>query len=298
MCISLSSLILLLPFLLQLSHALPTKTSTLTGKGSTKCDANKYRRFAYKGKVYKVKSDVMPSRPHASTPPNAGSNGSETTPAQPSTSSHASSDASHRRPRNSLAPTKEEFVKALTDNHYDPPTDKQYRAFVKGLDSSTFSGKREVAMFLAQIMHESGGLKVKSEERCVHNGCPGEYETGEGVPGKRYFGRGYIQPTWSYNYKAASEALFGDPNKLLRHPELVADDEDVAWGTSFWFWRQNVHHEDGVQNGQFGYSTLRINGGLECGGNAGELARRRFRLYTKVLLAFGLKDKLDPTGCY
>ena len=106
----------------------------------------------------------MPSRPPASTTPNAGSNGSEATPAQPSTSSHLH-DASHRRPRNSLAPTKEEFVKALTDNHYDPPTDEQYRAFVKGLDSSTFSSKREVAMFLAQIMHESGGLKVKSEEK-------------------------------------------------------------------------------------------------------------------------------------
>ena len=38
------------------SHALPTKTSALTGKGSAKCDANKYRRFAYKGKVYKVKT--------------------------------------------------------------------------------------------------------------------------------------------------------------------------------------------------------------------------------------------------
>ena len=58
-----------------------------------------------------------------------------------------------------------------------------------------------------------------------------------------------------------------------------------------------MHPERGVQNGQFGYSTLRINGALECGGNAGELARRRFQLYTKVLLAFGLKDEPDPTGC-
>ena len=152
-----------------------------------------------------MKQDMIPSRPVASKPK----------PARPSTSPQ-------RKPTSSLAPSKEEFVKALTDNHYDPPTDEQYRAFVKGLDSSTFSNKREVAMFLAQIMHESGGLKFKEEIRCMHNGCPGEYETGEGVPGKRYFGRGYIQLTWSYNYKAASEALFGDPNKLLRHPELVA----------------------------------------------------------------------------
>ncbi len=49
-------------------------------------------------------------------------------------------------------------------------------------------------MFLAQIIHESGGLKHKRELACINTGCPNHYHiTGPGIQGKRYYGRGYIQ---------------------------------------------------------------------------------------------------------
>lgn len=283
--------------LLQLSLTLPVKTDVIGGgKGVKSITATKYHYFTYKERVYKIHDDMMPSRPTESIAIMSSTRTVASTPTR-----HSPSINSHRRDgrRDSMMiPSKEEFIKAFISNRYKAPTDEQYDAFVKGIDASTFSSKREVAMFLAQIMHESGGLRVKAEERCVESGCPGEYETWEDVSGRRYYGRGYIQLTWSYNYKSASEALFGDPHKLLKHPELVSTDEDIAWWTSFWFWRRKVHPVDEVQEGQFGYSTLKINGGQECGENAGWLAKRRFRLYVKTLLAFNLDEEADPKGCY
>jgi predicted chitinase len=197
-----------------------------------------------------------------------------------------------------MIPSKNEFVKAFTSNHYDPPSDRQYRGFVKGIDTNTFSSKREVAMFLAHALHESGGLKVLIEERCLKDNCRHDYRLKKDPADKFYFGRGYLQLTWSYNYKNASVALLGDPNVLLKHPERVAEEEELAWGAAFWFWRAHMHKDSRIQRGMFGYSTLKLNGDQECGRNANWLSERRFKLYTNVLLAFRMDEKPDPSGCY
>ena len=197
-----------------------------------------------------------------------------------------------------MIPSKKEFITAFTTNNYDPPTSEQYKGFVKGIDTSTFNSKRQVAMFVAQAMHESGGLKVKIEEKCLEDNCRHEYRRRRDPPNKFYFGRGYLQLTWSYNYKGASTAIFGDPNILLEHPERVAEEEELCWKAAFWFWRTHIHRSRGVQLGQFGSSTLKLNGDQECGSNAGWLAKRRFRLYTNVLKAFHINEEPNPTGCY
>ena len=67
-----------------------------------------------------------------------------------------------------------------------------------------------------------------------------------GKPGKNYYGRGYIQLTHSYNYKAASLDLYHDL-RLIDNPDLVATSEDAAWGTAFWFWKVHVHNRAGVK---------------------------------------------------
>lgn len=195
----------------------------------------------------------------------------------------------------SLTPSKDEFMNAVISCGYPEPTEAQYNSFVNGMNSDTFSSKREVAMFLAQIMWESAGLTKKIEDDCQSK-C-GDYASAGDPPGSCYCGRGYIQLSWSYNYKPASEALFND-DRLYTSPDQVATDEDTAWGVSFWFWKQNVHSNSGVQSGQFGSSTNIINGGLECGANSSNgLAQKRFDLYTKVLPAFGINEAPNPAGC-
>ncbi len=98
---------------------------------------------------------------------------------------------------NSLNITWIEFVNSVVQNSYPKPKREQYEAFVSkikkdgGIDS-----KREAAMFLAQILWESGGLKHRVEIDCKETGCPGQYSSGIGAWGKSYFGRGYIQLVW------------------------------------------------------------------------------------------------------
>lgn len=195
-----------------------------------------------------------------------------------------------------MVPTKDEFVKAVTSSGYQTPTDAQYNSFSKNIDSATFSSKREVAMFLAEILWESAGLTAKSEIGCESGGCT-QYNQAGDPPGKQYYGRGYIQLSWSYNYKAASQGIFNNTS-LYDDPDQVATNEDIAWQVSFWYWRTNVHPDSGVQAGQFGSATNKINGALECGANSSSgKAQNRFNIYTKVLPAFGINETPNSAGC-
>lgn len=149
-------------------------------------------------------------------------------------------------------------------------------------------------MFLAQILWESDGLKAKEEYACKDTGCPGQYVS-PNDNGKRYFGRGYIQLTWYDNYAAASKDLYGD-DRLVKNPEMVAKDEDVAWATALWYWKSRVHAQ--VQGGEFGKSTKAINGALECSGGATDKPKKRFEIYKKVMVAFGITEAPIERGCY
>lgn len=133
--------------------------------------------------------------------------------------------------------TYDEFANAIKSAGFPQATKEQYNAFVQGLPNGLISTKEEAAMALAQFLHESQGLKKKIEEQCKDSGCPGQYTVpGCDVPGKNYFGRGYIQLSWCYNYKEASQDLYGD-DTLVKDPDLVARDENAAWNTAFWFWK-------------------------------------------------------------
>jgi len=186
----------------------------------------------------------------------------------------------------------DEFCNALTINGYPKPNLNQYNSFITQAEpAGGISSKRELAMFLAQIIHESGGLQFKEETH------PGEYDAQGGAPGRTYHGRGYIQLTHAYNYRAASLALYGD-TRLITNPEQVASDENVAWATAFWFWKTNVHSKPGVQEGKFGATTNAINGAIECSGSRQDLARVRFQKYVKVLKAFNINEEAQEGGCY
>ncbi|XP_037039892.1 endochitinase At2g43610-like [Bradysia coprophila] len=195
--------------------------------------------------------------------------------------------------------TFKEFEKAFTSTGYTKPTKEQYDAFVQGLPKGLITTKEEAAMALAHFLHESLGLSKKIEIQCKDTGCPGEYRVpGCDSPDKGYFGRGYIQLSWCYNYKDASHDLYGD-DRLVNDPDMVAREESVAWDTAFWFWKSRVHSKPEVAQGAFGVTTRAINGGLECDNPGGhQLAKKRFEMYNKIRAAFGLKGAGKEQGCY
>ncbi|RWS07222.1 Lysozyme-like domain-containing protein [Dinothrombium tinctorium] len=193
----------------------------------------------------------------------------------------------------------QEFEKAVEDSGFGTrPTFEQYEAVVSQCTKKgAITSKLELAMFMAQILWESGGLRYKREIGCEKNECANIYDNSVGLPDKAYYGRGYMMLTHSYNYKAASHELYGD-NRLIEDPDLVADDEQVAWATAFWFWKRNVHNAPGVQEGKFGVTTRKINGAFECKGQYKDRARRRFKIYKKILIDFNIKEKANEKGCY
>ena len=89
--------------------------------------------------------------------------------------------------------TYQEFTNAVTKAGYDLPKYEIYINFVSQLEfQGNIRTKREAAMFLAQILWESDGLKATEEYACIKTECPGMYGTSRYI-GKNYYGRGYIQ---------------------------------------------------------------------------------------------------------
>ena len=86
----------------------------------------------------------------------------------------------------------------------------------------------ELAQFMAQVAIETDYFKTLEEYG------PGKDKYGGG---KQYKGRGFLQLTHDYNYKAAGKAL--GYASLADDPDLVLDRETAA-DTSFWFWETNV----------------------------------------------------------
>lgn len=137
--------------------------------------------------------------------------------------------------------------------------------------------KQEAAAFLANVGHETGGLVYvteidKSGNYCASEpyGCPaGTYS---------YYGRGPIQLSWNFNYKAAGDALGVD---LLDNPSLVETDAAISWKTGLWYWDTQTGpgtmtpHNAMVNGAGFGETIRSINGSIECnGGNPAEVQDR------------------------
>ena len=89
----------------------------------------------------------------------------------------------------------------------------------------------ELAQFMAQSAIETNYFRTLEE----YGGGKDKYGGG-----KRYKGRGFLQLTHDYNYKAAGKAL--NYAALADDPDLVLDRE-IAADTAFWFWETNVRPE-------------------------------------------------------
>ncbi|MFD5059617.1 glycoside hydrolase family 19 protein [Streptomyces sp. NPDC056653] len=151
--------------------------------------------------------------------------------------------------------------------------------------------RQEAAAFLANVSHETGGLVYVVEQNTAN--YPHYCDTGQpyGCPAGQsaYYGRGPIQLSWNFNYKAAGDALGID---LLGNPYLVEQNASVAWKTGLWYWNtQNgpgtmTAHNAMVNGAGFGETIRSINGSLECnGGNPAQVQSRidRYRAFVQIL---------------
>lgn len=122
----------------------------------------------------------------------------------------------------------------------------------------------EKASFLAQILHESGGLKWVKEiwgPTAAQKRYEGRLDLGNTEPGdgKRFLGRGLIQLTGRKNYERMSLELFGDL-RLLDEPELLEQPEyAVESACVYWKWRNIDRFDDDLDINK---ETRLVNGGV------------------------------------
>jgi putative chitinase len=137
-----------------------------------------------------------------------------------------------------------------------------------------------MAAFLAQVLHESGGLRYTRElasgEAYEGRGDLGNVQTGDGV---RFKGRGLLQITGRTNYAACSRGIFGD-TRLLDTPALLEIPRYAALSAAWWWDTHGL--SELADAGDFDRITRRINGGYN-----GRAERNRF--YKALRGALGLK---------
>lgn len=131
--------------------------------------------------------------------------------------------------------------------------------------------------FLAQIAHESDGLRT-NEEYASGDAYEFRDDLGNTEPGdgRRFKGRGLIQITGRYNYAACGRDLGVD---LIAAPHRLAD-FDLAALSAGWFWDKEGLNAIADRAGLTAI-TRRINGGLN-----GLSDRRNY--FNAAKLAFGI----------
>ncbi|MFE0174613.1 glycoside hydrolase family 19 protein [Streptomyces sp. NPDC059002] len=151
--------------------------------------------------------------------------------------------------------------------------------------------RQEAAAFLANVSHETGGLKyvVEQNQSNYPHYCDKTQPYGCPAGQAAYYGRGPIQLSWNFNYKAAGDALGID---LLNNPYLVEQNPAIAWKTGLWYWNTQsgpgtmTPHNAMVNGAGFGETIRAINGTLECnGGNPAQVQSRidRYKAFTQIL---------------
>jgi predicted chitinase len=165
-----------------------------------------------------------------------------------------------------------------------------FPAFAKTGDQT--ARKREMAAFLANVNHESGGLVYVVEQNKANYPAYCHPALAYGCPAgpAAYYGRGPIQLSHNFNYKAAGDFLGID---LLRDPFRVERDPTVAIMTGLWYWNTQIgpgamtaHHAS--VSGRFGETIRAINGAQECGGRNQAQVDNRIQAYERFSAILGV----------
>jgi predicted chitinase/chitodextrinase len=166
---------------------------------------------------------------------------------------------------------------------------RKYPAF-GGTGSDTVR-KQEVAAFLANANHETGGLVHITEINKGNDLCDEGQPYGCPAGTYAYYGRGPIQLSWNFNYKAAGDAL---GLNLLQDPYRVERESWIAWATALWYWMtQNgpgtmTPHDAMANSRGFGETIRSINGSLECNGRNPAQVQSRVAAYQRFTGVLGV----------
>ncbi|MFD4554664.1 glycoside hydrolase family 19 protein [Streptomyces sp. NPDC058469] len=152
--------------------------------------------------------------------------------------------------------------------------------------------KQEAAAFLANVSHETGGLVYIVEQNTANYPTYCDWSQSYGCPAGQaaYYGRGPLQLSWNFNYKAAGDALGID---LLGNPWLVQNDSAVAWKTALWYWNTQsgpgsmTPHNAMVNGAGFGQTIRSINGSIECDGKNPAQVQSRVDAYQRFTSILG-----------
>ncbi|MGQ4475166.1 glycoside hydrolase family 19 protein [Streptomyces sp. SAS_276] len=161
--------------------------------------------------------------------------------------------------------------------------------------------KQEAAAFLANVNHETGGLVYVVEQNTANYPHYCDTSQSYGCPAGQaaYYGRGPIQLSWNFNYKAAGDALGID---LLNNPWLVQNDSAVAWKTGLWYWNTQsgpgtmTPHNAMVNGAGFGQTIRSINGSLECDGRNPAQVQSRVDAYNRFTSILGVSPAATSTA--
>lgn len=208
-----------------------------------------------------------------------------------------------------------------------------FGSFIK--EGSAENRKRELAAFLANIAHETGGgwatapggelrwgLFWNEEVGYINSTNIGYVQSHADFPpvsGKSYHGRGPIQLSWNYNYGLISGIIYGTKDTLLQQPELITNDGKLGFMTAMLFWmtpqppKPSAHDvivgnwtpsatdiSKGLTPAGFGITIMIINGSFE--GNKDETdyrVGRRVGHYRDITTKMGVDitgEKLNTLG--
>lgn len=193
--------------------------------------------------------------------------------------------------------------------------------------------KRELAAFLANISHETGGGNIDGiypeiqtglyfNEEVTHIGATSSSylsNTYPSVAGHSYHGRGPIQTSWNYNYGKLSGIVYGDINILLANPERLCSDGVLGFKAAIQYWMTPASpmpscHDvmtnqwtptasaiaGGITQCCFGTTIMVINGGLEKNCSVSDYrVGRRARYYQTFASKMGIDvagEKVDTVG--
>ncbi|GAA1536489.1 hypothetical protein GCM10009827_063840 [Dactylosporangium maewongense] len=166
---------------------------------------------------------------------------------------------------------------------------KKYPAFAT--TGSDTVRKQEAAAFLANVGHETGGLVYINEINTANWPHYCDWSQPYGCPAGQsaYHGRGPIQLSWNFNYKAAGDALGVN---LLNNPDLVATNSSISWQTGLWYWMTGTGgagttSHNAMVNGQGFGTTIRAINSIECNGGNPAQVQSRVNLYNQFVGILG-----------